>query len=130
MTTAFPSDDAVLDALEGAAATMESAAEDSQAVARDLRRVGAARRNGHRWRDILGDGAAPQLLDRLGSVAKRIGGSASALRRAMVRALADDGLRIGQIGQLLNVSHQRVSQIMQPRTALSLDDTEVGSELD
>jgi transcriptional regulator with XRE-family HTH domain len=112
MTVEGAPDDAALTTVEHVADTLDAAANDTRAAARRLRRVRTARRNGRRWRDILGDSTARELLDLLGSTSRRLTEATTGVRRAMARALLADGLRVRQIAELIGVSHQRISQVI------------------
>lgn len=59
--------------------------------------------------------SAARLIDemeRAGGVARSAAAAASAARRQAARMLRDEGLPIRDVGTLLGVSHQRVSQIL------------------
>ncbi len=113
MSTRPPvTDDRALGAVERAADTLDAAAADTRAAARRLRTVRTARRRGRRWGEILANGTARELLGLLGSATRRLTDASASARRALSQALVADGLRIGEVAELIGVSHQRISQVL------------------
>jgi ribosomal protein S11 len=109
-----PADDAALATFEEAADTLDRAAADTTTAARGLRRLRGERMKGRPWREVLGRRAARNVLDLLTAAATQLSAATGRLRRAIARALFADGLRVKQIAEVLDVSHQRVTRILGP----------------
>jgi hypothetical protein len=108
----LPADDPDLTTFEEVADTLDQAAGDSTTAARQVRRLRAERIRGRPWREVLSRPAARSLLELVGAAAGELSRTTGRLRRAIVHALLDDGLRVKQIADILGVSHQRISSVI------------------
>lgn len=93
--------------LDAAADSADAAAGDQRAAAREARNAARAVRG-----DRAAEGEIRQVLRLLGRSIERLTGAAGAVRRVWARTLADRGLPLREIGDILGVSHQRVSALL------------------
>jgi hypothetical protein len=112
MAPAQATDDQPLVVLEEVADDLDQTAAENKTAARRLRRLGAQRRNGRPWREVLGGKATRDLLTLVTGLASRLSSATGRLRRGVAQALLSEGLRVRQIADLLGVSHQRVSRVL------------------
>jgi len=106
------SSDHTLTVLDEVADDLEEAAADNRTAARQLRRLGARRRQGHAWRDVLVSTTTREILGHVADVASRVATATGRLRRAVIHSLRAEGARVGEIAEHLGVSHQRVSRLI------------------
>ncbi len=85
---------------------------DTRRAAGRLRAIRSKRLMGRRWTDILASGTAREVLDLLGSVTTRLTEATLRTRQVIARALRADGMRVGRIAEVIGVSHQRISQVL------------------
>jgi hypothetical protein len=106
-----PGDPAVA-ALNEVADVADDTAREQHAVAVASRRLSRERAQGASWREIADGGRPRTLLGLIGASARRLSVVGNGLRRALVVAMAGEGLTTRQIGERFGVSHQRVSSLL------------------
>ena len=101
--------------LEDVAAAADAVAEDQRHIARDARRLQRQRDRGSSWAAVLDSDGASELLRRLRHSARRLGELSARTAETFARGLAEEGESRRQIARRLEVSHQRISAILNPR---------------
>ena len=104
--------DPVLEALDAVVDALRENARVNQAAVRQARDLAQLRTRGLSWRQILGDGGHPLIVEMLTDNLERIQTAGSALRRESAAALHDEGATMEEIGALFGVSRQRVSSLL------------------
>ena len=102
----------MLDALDAVVDALRENARINQAAVRQARDVTLLRRRGLSWRQILGEGEQPLIVEMLTDNLERIQTAGSGLRRASAAALHAEGATMEEIGALFGVSRQRVSSLL------------------
>lgn len=102
-------------ALEVLAANADQAADEERKIARQARSMQYLRDLGWSWTHILNGEAAPGILVRLRDSAHKLLQATSQLTAALALGLHEEGQSLRQIGQLIGVTHQRVSAILRHR---------------
>ena len=111
------SDDEVVAALSELETTVIENIADERVLVRRVRRLRSARSSGRSWRDVLGSEPEPGTLTLVGRVLGRMSESSGNVRRALARALRNEGLTISGIAKRFNVTHQRISSLIKsPRS--------------
>ncbi len=80
-----------------------------------VRRMAAQRRRGRPWRSIVTSSTPRRTLELLGEAGRRLRHGARQLRQLLVGGLSAEGSTTRQIGELFEVSHQRISVILRTR---------------
>lgn len=109
MTSSAENDAAILKEL---ADDIEDAADAERQVADETRELATEREAGTSWRALMAGGRPRALTSRLSHTASRLRDSAGRLRRLTAEGLVGEGLTVRKIGQLFEVSHQRISSIL------------------
>jgi hypothetical protein len=86
--------------------------DELNAVTDDLVAMQRRRRRGWSWRRILSSAPAPNPLTSVAGIASNLGRASGDFRRALIRSLRIEGMRITEVATLLEVSRQRVSALV------------------
>jgi ribosomal protein S11 len=106
-----PDGDPVQGALKAVADVAEDTAQASRELAEESRRASRERAQGAPVSSSMASGQFHRIL-RLGEeMAKGLLAATGALRRALVRQLAAEGVRVGKISRMFGVSHQRITTL-------------------
>jgi hypothetical protein len=109
--------DPVIEALDSVVDALRENAKVNQAAVRQARDLIQLRDRGLSWRQILGNGDHPLIVEMLTDNLERIQTAGSQLRRESAAALHDEGATMEEIGALFGVSRQRVSSLLSSGTA-------------
>ena len=104
--------DPVVEALDSVVDALRENARVNQAAVRQARDILQLRSRGHSWRQILGNGGHPLIVEMLTDNLERIQTAGSQLRREAAAALHAEGATMEEIGALFGVSRQRVSSLL------------------
>lgn len=104
--------DPVVEALDSVVDALRENARVNQAAVRQARDIIQLRNRGHSWRQILGNGNHPLIVEMLTDNLERIQTAGSQLRRESAAALHAEGATMEEIGALFGVSRQRVSSLL------------------
>ena len=104
--------DPVVEALDSVVDALRENARVNQAAVRQARDILQLRARGHSWRQILGNGSHPLIVEMLTDNLERIQTAGSQLRRESAAALHAEGATMEEIGALFGVSRQRVSSLL------------------
>ena len=104
--------DPVVEALDTVVDALRENARVNQAAVRQARDILQMRGRGHSWREILGNGSHPLIVEMLSDNLDRIQTAGSQLRRESAAALHAEGATMEEIGALFGVSRQRVSSLL------------------
>ena len=104
--------DPVVEALDSVVDALRENARVNQAAVRQARDIIQLRSRGHSWRQILGHGDHPLIVEMLTDNLERIQNAGSQLRRESAAALHAEGATMEEIGALFGVSRQRVSSLL------------------
>lgn len=104
--------DPVIEALDTVVDALRENARVNQAAVRQARDLIQMRDRGLSWRQILGNGSHPLIVEMLTDNLERIQTAGSQLRRESAAALHDEGATMEEIGALFGVSRQRVSSLL------------------
>ena len=120
---ANPSTDGILNdnsaellALDSLAAAIEDNVRDERLLATRIRQLRADRTKGRSWHDLLGHKTHPPVLELSTRILGRATALSAALRRRLARGLRAEGATIPAIGEIFDVSHQRVSTLLRDGT--------------
>lgn len=102
----------MVNALDVVVDALRENARVNQAAVRQARDVIQLRSRGLSWREILGHGDHPLIVEMLTDNLERIQTAGSALRRETAAALHAEGATMEEIGALFGVSRQRVSSLL------------------
>jgi hypothetical protein len=108
-------EDSALDALTTLSKVTSRGVEDLNAVQDDLATMEERRRRGWSWRRILASTESHNPLSDVARIVADLGIASGRFRRALARALRGEGMRINEIGSLLEVTRQRVSALVRNR---------------
>lgn len=103
--------DPVLDALDHIIAVMNNDSPHERLADR-TKQVRALRASGLSYREIADHSLRPPALNLVDDYIESLSTSATRLRRALIGTLRDEDLTMIEIGELLGVTRQRVSQIL------------------
>lgn len=103
-------------ALNHVADEVTDSARHQRRVATLVRRMATQRSQGRPWRRIVDGGTPRRALEVLTEAARLLRDSAGRVRQVLIGGLAAEGSTTRQIGQLFDVSHQRISAILRRRT--------------
>ncbi|MGD0441034.1 MAG: hypothetical protein ABSB52_10460 [Acidimicrobiales bacterium] len=70
------------------------------------------RRQGWSWHRIISCTDLPHSLSSMAGIAARLARAGGGFRRSLAQMLRDEGVRITEIGHILDVSRQRVSALL------------------
>ena len=104
--------DPVIEALDSVVDALRENAKVNQAAVRQARDLIQLRDRGLSWRQILGNGDHPLIVEMLTDNLERIQTAGSQLRRESAAALHDEGATMEEIGALFGVSRQRASSLL------------------
>ncbi len=104
--------DPVIDAIDDVSQVLEANLEDERELLGELDRVRSERASGCSMRRVLGSGR-PRAIILAGRVAGRVTRGAARLQQGLARALAGEGESAAAIARRFEISHQRVSTILQ-----------------
>ena len=107
--------DPALDALTALSKAAESGADDLNLVKDRLAVMSRHRRRGWSWRRIATSADAVTPLSIAARVLADFGRAVGGYRRALATALRDEGVKVTEIADLLDVSRQRISALVRPR---------------
>jgi galactokinase/mevalonate kinase-like predicted kinase len=117
VTSTSEVEDPALEALSTLSDVATSGAEELTSLGDNLAVMGQRRRRGWTWRRILSSTDAAGVLAGVAKVASSLGAASGSMRRALARGLRVEGMRVGEIADLFDVSRQRVSALVRPRRA-------------
>lgn len=100
------------DALVEVAEQVDHTAREQRHAAVTMRRMAAQRRRGLSWQVIMRRGGPKLGHDLLSRSARHLRDSAGRMRRLVAGGLWREGVSTRQIGQLFDISHQRISSIL------------------
>jgi hypothetical protein len=104
-----------LAALDGLADTVEENARDERRLARGIRQLRIGRAAGRTWHDLVSGERQPGVLKLASRILNRLTETSGALRRVLARGLRREGGTIAAIAGLFDVSHQRISALINRR---------------
>jgi hypothetical protein len=104
--------DVALNALNSLSQTTESSIDGLANVNSQLAELRRRRRRGWSWRRIIAESDSPNPLAIATSVAANLAVATGEFRRALVKALRNEGLPLTKIAPLLEVSRQRVGALL------------------
>jgi hypothetical protein len=104
--------DPVVEALDSVVDALRENARVNQAAVRQARDIRQLRSKGRSWRQILGSGNQPLIVEMLTDNLERIQAAGSQLRRESAAALHAEGATMEEIGAMFGVSRQRVSSLL------------------
>jgi hypothetical protein len=104
--------DSLTSALDHLAESAERTSAEQKLIADSARAMTEERRRGRSWSAILAGEGQPSVLALLGSSLRRLSQTSSRVRTAVAAALAKEGLSTRQIAAHLEVTHQRVSAML------------------
>jgi len=107
--------DAALDALTTLSEVADRGVEELKVVSQDLAEMRGKRVQGWSWRQIVSSDNGQNPLAALTSLLAGLGRAGGEFRRALARALRVEGMRVTEIGGLLDVSRQRISALIRDR---------------
>jgi hypothetical protein len=105
-------EDRLAAALDDLAVSAERTSAEQQVIADSARAMSEERRRGRPWAAILAGEGQPSVVGLLGSSLRRLSQTSSRVRTAVASALAKEGLSTRQIAAHLDVTHQRVSAML------------------
>ena len=115
MTDTEAQEDPALKALSTLSEVTLRSVDDLTAITDELAAMQRRRRRGWSWQRILSSAPAPSPLTAVAGIASNLGRASGDFRRALIRALRSEGMRITEIATLLEVSRQRVSALVHPK---------------
>jgi hypothetical protein len=109
--------DRVLGALASLSEVATSSANELIALSEDLAEIRRHRISGWSWRRIVSSEDSPKPLSILTHIASDFARASGGYRRALAHGLRDEGMQVTEIANLFEVSRQRVSALIRPRTS-------------
>lgn len=109
--------DRVLAALASLSDVAASSANELIALSEDLAHIRRHRDSGWSWRRIASSEDLPQPLSVLTHIATEFARASGGYRRALAHGLREEGMQVTEIAGLFEVSRQRVSALIRPRTS-------------
>ena len=109
--------DQVLEALASLSDIATSSANELIALSEDLADIRRHRISGWSWRRIVSSEDSPKPLSVLTHIASEFARASGGYRRALAHGLRDEGMQVTEIASLFEVSRQRVSALIRPRTS-------------
>jgi predicted XRE-type DNA-binding protein len=109
--------DRVLEALASLSDVATSSANELIALSEDLADIRRHRISGWSWRRIASSEDSPKPLSILTRIASNFARASGGYRRALAHGLRDEGMQVTEIASLFEVSRQRVSALIRPRTS-------------
>jgi hypothetical protein len=109
--------DQVLEALASLSDVATSSANELIALSEDLADIRRHRISGWSWRRIVSSEDSPKPLSVLTHIASEFARASGGYRRALAHGLRDEGMQVTEIASLFEVSRQRVSALIRPRTS-------------
>jgi predicted XRE-type DNA-binding protein len=104
-------DDPALGALSALSDVAESSATSLTRLGDELSIMRRRRKRGWSWRRIVSADDSPNPMSIVTRIINNLGRASSELRRALARALRNEGLQVTEIAGLFGVSRQRVSAL-------------------
>jgi hypothetical protein len=99
-------------ALDHLADVADTSATELHELQQDLCAMKEERRHGWTWRQIISASTAAQPLVHITRIAADLATATGAFRRALAKGLRNEGMRVGAIAGLFDVSRQRVSTLV------------------
>jgi hypothetical protein len=109
--------DRVLGALASLSEVATSSANELIALSEDLADIRRHRISGWSWRRIVSSEDSPKPLSILTHIASDFARASGGYRRALAHGLREEGMQVTEIANLFEVSRQRVSALIRPRTS-------------
>jgi hypothetical protein len=109
--------DRVLEALASLSDIATSSANELIALSEDLANIRQHRISGWSWRRIASSEDSPKPLSVLTHIASEFARASGGYRRALAHGLREEGMQVTEIAGLFEVSRQRVSALIRPRTS-------------
>jgi hypothetical protein len=113
--TANPEQDVALEALKTLSEVTASSIDGLTEVHSQLTQVRRRRSRGWSWRRIVSADDSPNPLVGVTGIAARLAVASADFRRALARALRNEGMQLSKIAPLLDVSRQRIGALLRPR---------------
>jgi len=104
--------DSALEALTSLSEVATSSADGLNAFREELLIIQDRRKLGWSWRRIASADGVLEPLSQATSILAELGPAIGEFRRELTRALLDEGMKITEIANLLEVSRQRVSTLI------------------
>jgi hypothetical protein len=106
--------DPALDALDALSEATSASIEGLAEVNAQLEDVRGRVRQGWSWHKIVSSSDLGSAMTAVARISANLGRASGAFRRCLAKVLHTEGLRITEIGSLLEVSRQRVSALLRP----------------
>ncbi len=106
--------DPALRALTSLSEVAAAGANELQALDADISTMKGQRRRGWSWSRIISAAGSPNPLSIVTRIASDLSRANGALRRALARALRDEGMQLTDIARLFGVTRQRVGALLRP----------------
>jgi hypothetical protein len=111
-------EDEVIEAIEALAGAVEANSDDEKLLTERLDDLRRERERGTPVTRALSEESSPGTMQVLGRVLSRLMDSSGNVRRALARAMRNEGTSIPAIARIFGVTHQRVSNILNRPTAV------------
>ena len=108
--------DHVVDALDQLVGALQRNNERIERAVTKADVLRARRESGESWNDIVDDEERPLIIELIGQNLDELYSAGGRLRRALARALYDEGLSMEQIARRFGVTRQRVSALLRSPT--------------
>jgi hypothetical protein len=109
--------DAALDALGTLSEVTESGIGGLTEVNKQFVTAQSRRRQGWSWQRIVSSTDLPTALATVARLTANLGRASGEFRRPLAQVLRDEGVRISEIGHFSEVTRQRVSALLRPRSS-------------
>jgi hypothetical protein len=106
--------DPALHALTSLSETATEGANQLHAIDADISAMKEQRKRGWSWSRVISAADSPNPLSIVARIASDLSRANGALRRALARALRDEGTQLTEIARLFGVTRQRVSALLRP----------------